>query len=71
MDQVLPMVQHNLGIGFYPKPMAFSAIAAGHVTQIHLVEPVPGRSVSLVEDTSHPQSIAMKALKKMLLDSVK
>ena len=71
MDQVLPMVQHNLGIGFYPEPMASPAIAEGHVTQIHLAEPVPKRSVSLVEDASHPQSIAMKTLKKMLLDSTK
>ena len=71
MDQVLPMVQHNLGIGFYPEPMASPAIAEGHVTQIHLAEPVPKRSVTLVEDTSHPQSIAMKTLKKMLLDSTK
>ncbi len=69
MDQVLPMVQSNLGIGFYPEPMASSAIAAGSVTQIRLVEPVPERSVSLIEDLSRPQSIAMKALKKMLLAS--
>ena len=26
MDQVLPMVQHNLGIGFYPEPMAAAAL---------------------------------------------
>ena len=71
MDQILPMVQHNLGIGFYPAPMASPAIAEGHVTQIHLAEPVSKRSVSLVEDASHPQSIAMKTLKKMLLDSTK
>ena len=71
MDQVLPMVQHNLGIGFHPAPMASPAIAAGHVMQIHLAEPVSKRSASLVEDTAHLQSIAMKTLKKMLLDSTK
>ena len=67
MDQVLPMVQSNLGIGFYPEPMASSAIAGGSVTQIRLAEPVPERSVSLVEDQSRPQSVAMKALNRMLL----
>lgn len=63
MDQVLPMVQSNLGIGFYPEPMASSAIADGHVTQIRLAEPIPERSVSLIEDAHRPQSSAMRALK--------
>ncbi len=67
MDQVLPMVQSNLGIGFYPEPMASSAIADGSVSQIRLVEPVPERSVSLIEDLVRPQSVAMKALRKLLL----
>lgn len=65
-DQVLPMIQHNLGIGFFPEAMAASAIARGEVSQIRLVEPVPERSVSLIEDTSRPQSIAMKTLRKLL-----
>ena len=67
MDQVLPMVESNLGIGFYSERIASLAIADGNVTQIRLVEPVPERAVSLIEDLSHPQSIAMRALKKMLL----
>lgn len=66
MDQVLSMVQHNLGIGFYPEPMAASFIVSGDVSQIRLVEPVPERSVSLIEDATRPQSVAMKALKKLL-----
>ena len=67
MDQVLPMVQYNLGIGFYPETMASDSLTGGSVTQIRLAEPVPERSVSLIEDLSRPQSVAMKALKKMLL----
>ena len=67
MDQVLPMVQYNLGIGFYPETMASASLTGGSVAQIHLAEPVPERSVSLIEDLSRPQSVAMKALKKMLL----
>ena len=67
MDQVLPMVQHNLGIGFYPEPMAAAALESGSVTPVRLTVPVPERSVSLIEDLSRPQSVAMKALKKMLL----
>ena len=67
MDQVLPMVQHDLGIGFFPEPMAAAALADGSVTRIRLTESVPQRAVSLVEDLSRPQSVAMKALKKLLL----
>lgn len=67
MDQVLAMVQSNLGVGFYPESMAASALAAGTVFQIHLAEPIPERFVNLIEDTSRPQSVAMKAFKKMLL----
>ena len=67
MDQVLPMVQHNLGIGFYPEPMAAAALADRSVTPVHLSVQVPERSVSLIEDLARPQSVAMKALKKMLL----
>ena len=70
MDQVLPMVQHDLGIGFFPEPMAAAALADGSVTRIRLTESVPQRAVSLVEDLSRPQSVAMKALKKLLLAPV-
>lgn len=66
MDQVLPLVQHNLGIGFCSETLAAPAIAQGMVYQIRLVEPVPERSISLIEDTSRPQSIAMKTLHKLL-----
>ena len=46
--------------------MAASFIVSGDVSQIRLVEPVPERSVSLIEDATRPQSVAMKALKKLL-----
>ena len=67
MDHVLAMVQSNLGVGFYPESMAAPALAAGTVFQIYLAEPIPERFVNLIEDTSRPQSVAMKAFKKMLL----
>lgn len=66
MDQVLPMIQHNLGIGFHSEPVAASSIVSGKVSQIRLVEPVSERSFSLIEDTTRTQSVAMKALKKLL-----
>lgn len=66
VDQVPPLVQYNLGIGFFSETLAAPAIAQGVIHQIRLVEPVPERSISLIEDTSRPQSIAMKTLHKLL-----
>ena len=66
MDQVLPMIRHNLGIGFYAEKLAAPAIAAGEVYQVRLVEPIPERSVCLLEDSSRPQSVAVKTFKHLL-----
>lgn len=67
VSQILPMVRHNLGIGFFSEILAAPAIARGEVCQVRLVESVPERAVTLVEDTSRPQSIAMKTFRQMLL----
>ena len=66
MDQVLPMVRHNLGIGFYSETLAAEAIARQDVGQIRLVEPIPERAVCLVEDTSRHQGPAVKRLLAMI-----
>jgi len=66
-DQILPMIQHNLGIGFYPEALAQESIARGEVVPIQLVEPIPEREVCLLWDTTHSQSIAAQKLKASLL----
>ena len=66
MDQVLPMIRCGLGIGFCPEAMAAPAIASGDVCRIPLQEHIPEREVCLIEDSSRPQSVAMKALKDLL-----
>lgn len=66
MDQVLPMVEHNLGIGFFSEALAAPAIERGLVFPIAVREAIPERAVCLIEDTSHPQSIAVRAFKKLL-----
>lgn len=40
-DQILPMIAHNLGIGFYPEKLAQESIAKGEVCQISITEPLP------------------------------
>jgi DNA-binding transcriptional LysR family regulator len=67
-DQILPMVQHNLGIGFYPEELAAPAIARKEVYQIRLFEPLPERKVCLIRDRLRPQNIASARLVDFILD---
>lgn len=66
MDQVLPMVEHNLGIGFFAERLAAHAIERGLAYPIAVKETIPERAVCLIEDATHPQSIAIRAFKKLL-----
>lgn len=61
-DQILPMIQHNLGIGFYPEALARRALEQEEVVAISLKESVPEREVCLVLDAKRPQSIAVKKM---------
>ena len=51
-DQIFPMVQHNLGIGFFPEELAAEHIAQGKIVQIRNVK--------------RPQSIAARSLEEHL-----
>ena len=66
MDQILPMVEHGLGIGFYPSQLAAPRIARGELFCIPLDQPVPERAITLVEDTARPRSTAMKAIRELI-----
>lgn len=59
-DQILPMIAHNLGIGFYPEKLAQELDAAGEVCQISITEPLPDRCVCSLCDKNRPLSIAAK-----------
>ena len=65
-DQILPMIRYNLGIGFFPKTLAASAIDADQIFEIPLKEELPSRTICLIEDPSRPQSVAMKAFLSLL-----
>ncbi|HIV23797.1 MAG TPA: LysR family transcriptional regulator [Candidatus Merdiplasma excrementigallinarum] len=66
-DQILPMILHNLGIGFFPQELAAPAIARGEIVQIPLEEDTPQRQVCLIRDVSRSQSIAARKLIETLL----
>ena len=66
MDQILPMVEHGLGIGFYPAKLAAPRIGRGELFCIPLELPVPERAISLVADAARPRSTAMKTMREMI-----
>ena len=66
-NQLMPMIKNDLGIGFIPERFAREALENGEVFSIPLEEPIPRRSICLVENTSRCLSIAANALKQMIL----
>lgn len=68
-DQILPMIIHNLGIGFCPEEMASYSICTGAILPIPLIETLPERQVYLVVDESKPQSIAVRQIIEELRSS--
>ena len=65
-DQMLPLITHNLGIGFYPKKMAELALTKGDVYQIPLEEKLPLRRIYLVTNGSTAKSTAVRKMIKFI-----
>ena len=68
IDQVLPLVRSNLGIGFVPREMLFGEPERTGIFPIALSEPIPPRSIYLFQRKTQPLSIAAKRLQQMLLE---
>lgn len=68
-DHVLPMVEHNLGLGFVPRPWAEAALSAGRIFEVPLAESVPERSVILICNTSRAPGIAASEFIRFLKES--
>lgn len=66
-DQILPMVAHDIGLGFVPKNLAANVLASGDVFQVKVSEKIPERSICLVRDKSKPLSVAASALETLIL----
>ena len=65
-DQILPMIKHDLGIGFLSDVCVKEAIQKEEVFELHLDCEVPGRHISLVKDISRTSSIAVREMEKLL-----
>lgn len=66
-DQVLPLVRYGLGVGFFPREMAQSAMDRGEIRALPMTEIIPRRWVCLIRDPARPFSMAAKCLEKALL----
>ena len=69
-DQILPLVRHNLGIGFLPESMAREAIQRGEIHQLTLDEPIPARHVCLVRDETRMPSPAAETFISLLCEEL-
>lgn len=68
-DQILPLVESELGLAFLPEPMAREALRQGRIVQIKLREPIPERQICMVYDRQHPLSAAAQRLKNDILEN--
>lgn len=69
IDQLLPMIQHNLGIGFYPEQLTKDSLSQNSIFRILLEEPIPQREVCLVLNDSKPMSKAAETLMTELCEN--
>lgn len=67
-DQILSVVEHNLGVGFIPEMIAKKALFSGDVFKVKIKEEIPERNICLIKDTSRPLSIASQKLLNFLTD---
>lgn len=64
-DQILPMVEADLGVGFVPNEFLESE---SRVCRIDLKEQVPERQVVLIKRKGQPLSVAARKLEHMIID---
>lgn len=57
-DQILPLVQSDLGIAFLPESMAQEALCQRRIVKIRLREKIPEREICMVYDRKRPLSAA-------------
>lgn len=68
-DQILPLVKHDLGLGFLPPYFTKEALENGEIFALSLTEQLPVRNICLVKDKRRPQSIAAQKLEQFIRDA--
>lgn len=69
-DLLVPMISHNLGLGFVPQSMAQPAITRNEVFPVPLDYKMPNRHICMIIDPHHPQTNASRELYRMIADTV-
>lgn len=64
-DQILPMAQADLGVGFVPEEFVNPS---DNVRIIDLEEEIPERSICLIKRKEQPLSVAAKELERMIIE---
>ena len=67
-DQILPLVENNLGLAFLPEAFAAEALSHGEVVRVPVDLRIPRRHVCLITDTSRPPSIAAREFQRLLCE---
>lgn len=65
-DQIMPLVMHDLGIGFVPTTFLSNIKEVDSIHVLQLKETIPPRSICLVKRTGTSLSIAAKKLEEMI-----
>ena len=65
-DQILPIVRHNLGIGFVPEQFLYDE--PNGIYRLTLKEQIPAREICVVIKKGRTPSLAAKELGKMMLE---
>lgn len=65
-DLMLPLIEHNLGVGFVPETLAAPLLEEKKLVRIRLACDVPGRSIQIVSDKGRGKSLAADTLYKFL-----
>lgn len=71
-DQLLPMIKHNLGVGFVPEMFIADDKDkdSGLIIRLNLKEKIPNRSICLITKKNRNLGVAAKELAKMLRQSM-
>ena len=65
-NQILPVVQNNLGIGFIPESFAEKELRNGEVYRLYTEQDLPPREVCIIKRTDVSLPVAAKELEKVL-----
>lgn len=65
-DQILPLVENNLGIGFVPQEFLYSAKSSKSITVLKLAAAIPQREVCFMKRAGFSLSIAAKKMEEMM-----